>query len=158
MAQRSDLAGGAGWMVFGLVIVVASWRMERFEQMGATVYMAPGLVPGLFGLALVVLGAALALRGWRVRRDAAAHGGEAPPPLLNARIGWTLLLSLAYAIGAIGRLPFALGTAVFVAAFCWLFADPSRPLRRLAVALAAGALTAAAVVLVFERVFLVRLP
>jgi hypothetical protein len=154
MQQRSDLAGGAGWMAFGVVIVVASWRMERFEQMGATLYTAPGLVPGLFGLLLMLLGALLALRGWRARRPAVA----APAPLLSTRIGWTLLLTLAYAALAVGRAPFALATAVFVAAFCWLFSEsPSAP-RRIGVAIAAGVLTALFVVVVFERLFLVRLP
>jgi hypothetical protein len=154
MTQRSDLAGGAGWMVFGLVILAAAWRMDRFDQMGATIYTAPGLVPGIFGLTLLLLGALLALRGFRARQ----HASEVAAPLLNRRIGWTLALTLAYAIAAIGRVPFSIATAVFVASFCWLFADASTPPRRIAMALAAGVLTAVVVVLVFERVFLVRLP
>lgn len=155
---RSDLRGGVGWMVFGLVIGVASWRMDRFEAMGATPYTAPGLVPGLFGAVLFGLGVALAWRGWRGIVPAGVdHAG--PGPLLNRRIGWMLMLTLSYAALALGRVPFWIATAVYVALSCWLFADEAtaRP-RRVAVALLAGALTAAAVVLVFERVFLVRLP
>lgn len=154
MAARSDLAGGAGWMVFGLVILVAAWRMDRFEAMGATAYTAPGLVPGLFGVALLLLGAALAWRGWRAR-SASAEPGE---PLLNRRIALTLLLTLGYAVGMVGRLPFTLGTALFVGVFCALFTDTGSLPRRLGVATAAGVLTAVVIVFVFERIFLVRLP
>lgn len=156
-AARSDLRGGVGWMVFGLVILVAAWRMDRFESMGATLYTAPGLVPGLFGALLVVLGAALAWRGWRGIVPA-GESAEGPGPLLNRRIGWMLLLSLGYAAAAVGRAPFWLATAVFVAAFCGLFSDQDDARRRVVVALLAGALTAVVVVFVFERIFLVRLP
>jgi hypothetical protein len=156
-AARSDLRGGVGWMVFGLVIVVAAWRMERFDSMGATLYTAPGLVPGLFGALLIMLGGALAWRGWRGVVPA-GESGEGAGPLLNRRISAMLALSLAYAALGVGRLPFWLATAVFVAAFCALFSEQVHPGRRAAVALLAGALTAAVVVLVFERVFLVRLP
>lgn len=156
-AARSDLRGGVGWMVFGLVILVAAWRMDRFEAMGATLYTAPGLVPGLFGTVLIGLGAALAWRGWRGHVPA----GESPAgagPLLNRRIGWTLLLTLGYASLAVSRLPFWLATAAFVAIFCALFSDATSLARRIAVALLAGALTAVTIMLVFERAFLVRLP
>jgi hypothetical protein len=143
-------------MAGGAVIFAAAWRMDRFEQMGGTLYTAPGLVPGLFGLALVLLGAALAWRGRRTRdTDADATAAE---PLLNRRVLVTLALTLAYAAGAIGRLPFAPATALFVAVFAWLYADTSRGPRRIFIALLAGVLTAAAVVLVFEDLFLVRLP
>jgi hypothetical protein len=150
----SDLKGGLGWMAGGAVIFAAAWRMDRFEQMGGTLYTAPGLVPGLFGLALILLGAALAWRGRRTH-DADATATE---PLLNRRVLVTLALTLAYAAGAVGRLPFAPATAVFVAVFAWLYADTSHGPRRIVIALLAGVLTAAVVVLVFEDLFLVRLP
>ncbi len=153
----SDLKGGLGWMAGGAVIFAAAWRMDRFEQMGGTLYTAPGLVPGLFGLALILLGAALAWRGRRARDTGA--DATAAEPLLNRRVLVTLALTLAYAAGAIGRLPFAPATAVFVAIFAWLYTDAtvSGP-RRIVIALLAGVLTAAVVVLVFEDLFLVRLP
>ena len=154
-SAASDLKGGLGWMAGGTAIVAAAWRMDRFEQMGGTLYTAPGLVPGLFGLALILLGAALA---WRGRRTRGAAIDAAAEPLLNRRVLVTLALTLAYAAGAVGRLPFAPATAVFVAVFAWLYADTARGPRRIFIALLAGVLTAAIVVLVFEDLFLVRLP
>ncbi|MGE0348652.1 tripartite tricarboxylate transporter TctB family protein [Hydrogenophaga sp.] len=156
-SARSDLWGGAGWAGFGLLIVAESLRMERFESMGAELYTMPGFVPGMLGGVVALLGLVLMLRGWR--RAAAGHDGPAAEPLVNRRIGITLLLTLVYAGLLVGRAPFWLVTAMFVAAFVWQFApeDAARG-RRLVVAVAAGVLTSAVVTLVFQHVFLVRLP
>lgn len=154
---RSDLLGGAGWVLFGLLIVVESLRMDRFTSMGAELYTMPGFVPGMIGGVIVLLGAVLMLRGWH--RRAAARHDTAAGPLLNRRIIITMALSLSYAGAMIGRVPFWLATFVFVTAFVGCFAPPeARPLRRLSVAVLAGVLATTVVTLVFEQVFLVRLP
>lgn len=154
---RSDLRGGFGWAAFGLAVLVESLRMDRFTAMGATLYTMPGLVPGIFGALLVALGGALAWRSWRRLQQ---PGADTPlDPLLNRRIVLMLVLTLAYAAGLIGRVPFAPATAVFVAAFTWAFApEDTAPRRRIVAALASGVLTTTVIVLVFEQVFLVRLP
>lgn len=154
---RSDLWGGAGWVGLGLLIVLGSLRMDRFESMGAQLYTMPGFVPGMIGGLVAVLGLVLMLRGW-LRR---AHEAERVPaePLLNRRIVITMALSLLYAGLLIGRAPFWLVTALFVAAFVATFAPPEQaPARRLIVAVVAGVLTSAVVTLLFQHVFLVRLP
>lgn len=156
---RSDLWGGAGWAGFGLLILIESLRMDRFTAMGAELYTMPGFVPGMIGGVLMLLGAILMLRGWR-RGSTPHHAPDDPAaPLINRRVGATLLLTLVYAVGLIGRLPFWLATALFVAAFVAWFAPPDQPLpRRLMAAVLAGALTALVVTLVFQYIFLVRLP
>jgi len=153
---RADLRGGIGWMVFGTAVVAESLRMDRFTSMGGTLYTMPGLVPGLFGALLVVLGGTLAWRSWR--RMHAGDRSEADP-LLNRRIAIMLAVTLVYSIGLIGRMPFTLATCLFVAAFTYLFAPADASLmRRVVAAGVSGVLTSAAIVLVFEQVFLVRLP
>ncbi len=157
---RSDLIGGAGWVVFGLVIVTGSVRMDRYESMGAELYTMPGFVPGMIGGLVALLGLVLMLRGWMRRgKDTVAVEAEPVEPLLNRRIVITMLLTLVYAGLLIGRAPFWLVTALFVAAFVAVFipADAT-PVRRATVAVLAGVLTSAVVTLVFEQVFLVRLP
>ena len=159
IAARSDLRGGAGWVGFGLLILIGSWRMERFESMGAQLYAMPGFVPALLGGTLVLLGLVLMMRGWARRRHETAAADGATAPLLNGRISTTLALTLLYAAVLIGRLPFWLATALFVAAFVALYASPEQArTRRLVVALLAGVITSAVVTWVFQYIFLVRLP
>jgi Tripartite tricarboxylate transporter TctB family len=170
-----SLVGGPLWMVLGLAILAGAWRMDRFEAMGASWHNAPGLVPGVYGAVMVVLGAALLWRDARARRgpgpasaSASASGSESASasasttpgegPLLNRRIGQAQHQHPAHAAAALGRVHFGLSTAVFVALFCWLYNPAAAPTRRVGVALFTGVATAVAVVLVFERVFLVRLP
>lgn len=156
---RSDLLGGAGWMVFGLLILAESLRMDRFTQMGATLYTMPGFVPGMIGGVLILLGGLLSLRGWRKHRELAGTDDVPAGPLINQRITITLLLSLVYAIGLIGRVHFVLATTLFVAAFVWLFTPEDVQRRKRALAsVIAGIATALVVFLLFEDVFLVRLP
>ncbi|WP_332738532.1 tripartite tricarboxylate transporter TctB family protein [Hydrogenophaga sp.] len=156
-SARSDLWGGAGWAGFGLLILVGSLRMERFESMGAERYTMPGFVPGMLGGVLLLLGIVLMLRSWqRIRQRAGTPTAE---PLFNRRIGIMLALSLTYAAGLIGRVPFWFATGVFVATFVALFAPPEHSAaRRLTVSLLAGVLTSAVVTNVFQQIFLVRLP
>ncbi len=152
---RSDLWGGAAWVGFGLLILAESLRMDRFESMGAQLYAMPGFVPGLIGGLIALLGVALMLRGLLQRRGAQA----APLRLINTRVAITLALTLVYAGLLIGRVPFWLATALFVAVFVALFApDDQTRTRRALVAVTAGVLTSAVVTLMFEQVFLVRLP
>jgi len=152
-AARADLRGGVGWMLLGGLIAAAAWRMERFESMGGTLYTAPGLVPGGFGLLLLLLGALLAWRGWRGQAL-----GPAPGPLLTTRVVGMLVLTLVYAGALVGRLPFAPITVVFVTLFCGLYAPGGTVLRRWGGALLSGLFGTAAIVGVFQHLFLVRLP
>lgn len=146
--MRSDAAQGVAWALGGGLIVYASWMMDRLERHGAALYTAPGLVPGLLGLVLVVLGVALALR----KRGISASS----PAIRWGNTPLVLALCLGYAIGLIGRMPFWLATFVFVTAFIAIFEYPSR--RRMALAPLYGAATSLAVSNLFEAVFLVRLP
>ncbi|QHE86618.1 tripartite tricarboxylate transporter TctB family protein [Hydrogenophaga sp. BPS33] len=159
-SPRSDLWGGAAWVVFGLLIVVGSLRMDRFESMGAQLYTMPGFVPGLIGGMVALLGLLLVLRGWlRHAKETASADSQPTGPLLNRRITITMALALVYAGLLLGRAPFSLVTALFVAAFVAVFSPPEYPpLRRAVVALVAGVLTSAVVTVVFEQLFLVRLP
>jgi uncharacterized membrane protein len=156
---RTDLWGGAGWVAFGLWILVEALRMDRFEAMGASVYTMPGFVPGMIGAVIIALGLLLAVRGWRKRTMDSTDSAETVESLINKRIALMLPLTLVYAAALLGRLPFWLATALFVASFTWAFTPPAQPkIRRLITALASGVITTAAVIFVFQEIFLVRLP
>jgi hypothetical protein len=152
-SARADLAWAAAWLALSVAILAASWTMDRLERLGAPLYSAPGLVPGLLGAVLFILSVFLALRAVR-------HGAlrERPP---IPRLEWkatalVLALCFGYAVGLVGRVPFWLATFLFVTAFIAVFEYPAR--LRMALAPLYGAATSAIVTWMFESVFLVRLP
>jgi putative tricarboxylic transport membrane protein len=128
---------------------------------------APGLTPGLLGLVVVLLAVALLARslragGWRLSRG---ESGAEPAQRRAAvrRVGLALLLTVGYAGGLVGRIPFWLATVLFVFLFVVAFewradATAAQRLRGLAVAALLAAATALCVRYLFEEIFLVRLP
>lgn len=165
-APRTDFLGALAWIALGVTTVVLSWGMDRFAQQGATLHTYPGLWPGIVGAVLCLLGGALALRSLgRARRVGWAAGGrDSIETVARTRFALGAGLFLVYALLLVGRgLPYWLGTALFVATFVFLFRRAGRltngaTVRSVTVALACGIATAAVVTLVFEQLFLVRLP
>ncbi|MFO1316288.1 MAG: tripartite tricarboxylate transporter TctB family protein [Burkholderiales bacterium] len=165
-SPRRDLQGGVAWTLLGALIVVLSWQMDRMTSQGATVHTAPGLWPGLVGLVLAALGGVLVLRSWRRAQrfgwDTAEADDTEYAPLSSFALASAMFF--VYALLLVGRgLPFWLATAIFVAAFVFLFQHAQRKAngtvaRGVVVALACGGLTALLVTLVFEQLFYVRLP
>lgn len=161
-SARSDLVSGLFWMVAGSAIVVASARMDRLEHLGATIYTAPGLVPGLLGLVITLFGVLLGLRALRDPAGLRARG--LTDTAANRRVWWVLGLCLTYAAFLIAQaLPFKHATVLFVATFVAVFEYPLRRergevWRGLVMALVYGVATGAAVHFIFESLFYVRLP
>ena len=151
-----------GWIVFGTAVTVASWRMDRLENLHINRYEVPGLVPGLLGSAVLVLGVLLALRA--IGRGALT---AAPRPAGGDRLHTVLVLGamLLYTVVLVGHgLPFWLVTGVFVTAFIFFF-DRDRQTqlgrstaRQLLLALTCGVATSAVISLAFQEIFYVRLP
>ena len=165
VSARADFVGGLAWTAFGLAIVAGALAMDRLEQFGATVYTAPGLVPGVLGAAIMLLGTVLVIRSVLGGAIAGLAAPWRPTPegrSTRARTAISLVLMLLYTLGMIGRIPFPIATALFVFVFIMIFdvstAAPSPVKRRLVVAALTAIVTSAVVSLVFERVFLVRLP
>jgi len=84
-------------------------------------------------------------------------------PSSGARFVLAAGLGLVFIVGLIGRLPFWLAATIFVTLFIAVFEwrpglEARARLRPLATALVQGVLTGILVTLVFERIFLVRLP
>lgn len=155
---RYDLISGIVLALFGAFIAIESWRMPRLEERGIDPWTAPGTVPGVLGVALAILGIVLAIRG---------RGGLGQPADIvgtgagRTRFVLALALNLVYALALIGRLPFWLATFLYLTAFMFIFGlEANRPgalMRGLMIVIVAGAATAA-VVYLFETLFLVILP
>jgi len=157
-AARSDRLGGPLWVVFGFAVVAGAWRTERMDAQGVRWFGEPGLVPGLLGLAIVLVGLLLTLRSWR---KTAGTVGEA----VDWRVlGVSLLLCLGFAGVVLGHGPsFGVAAGVYLFVHIAYLEWPARraagqALRGLAVAALAGIGGGILVPLVFEQIFLVRLP
>jgi heme/copper-type cytochrome/quinol oxidase subunit 1 len=161
---RADFLTGLVFALLGAVVIWASLEMPRFEERGGDPYTAPGLVPGALGAIILVLGAVLLVRaaragGWRLSPPDARSSRD---PGVR-RLVLAVVLCLIYAGGLVGTVPFWLATFVFITAFVVLFEWPladgrTDRLRRLVFAPLFAAVIAAAVTLLFQDVFLVRLP
>lgn len=164
---RADAVAGIVFVILGLLIVVESWRMPRMDQLGSSVWSAPGVVPGMIGIVLAIMGGALFYRS----RVAFFEG---PTGIEAERGGWrrvaiTLALCFLFAAGLLGLVPFPLAAFVFIAAFALFFDLADRRVAgnppigrslvvRIVVALAVAGLGAFAITTIFQDIFLVRLP
>jgi putative tricarboxylic transport membrane protein len=165
LPPRVDLWTGAAFLALGLGIFSLAVQMPTFKEQKGEIYTAPGLVPGIYGLVISALCVWLIVRS--VRRSLAGEGTQseaaAPDGSSNLRLALAAALGLVFCVGLIGRMPFWAAAATFVTAFIALFewrAGESRSRRalRLGTALLQGLVTGAAVSLVFEKLFYVRLP
>jgi hypothetical protein len=164
---RADLHDAIGWCVFGAAVVAGSVTMDRLEQQNINPVTVPGLLPGLLGGAMVLLGLVLGVRSWR--RGALAQ--PLPPPDTDAReqrrrVAIAVALCLGYGVVLIGHgLPFWLASSIYVTGSILVFQRLSRdPAERAAGprawarALAIGVISSVVTWLVFEHLFLVRMP
>jgi hypothetical protein len=175
MAMRSlsaDRIGGLIWIVFGGAVAYGSWTMDRLQSLGIPPSTAPGVVPGLLGIGIIIFGLILIIR--RETRPAASlaheHGAPAESAALGAhefhwkRAALSGVLCLTYGGALLGSgLPYWLLTTAFLFLHIVLLDEttdvPARPsLRRLITAAVIAPAFAIVVTLVFQYIFLVRLP
>ncbi len=158
----ADLLAGIACLAVSIGIIVGAWQMDRLERLQATIYTAPGLVPGILGAALALM--SLLLIGRALRAGVGAGPRQWLSLLAHWRLGVALALCLGFAIGLVGRgLPFWVSAALFVAAFVLVFQLEERRqagtlLRGAVFAAVYGLITGLAVHHLFQDVFLVRLP
>lgn len=164
---RADLYDALGWLVLGAALVIASWRMDRLEAQNINPVTVPGLLPGLLGLAMLGLGIVLGLRSWR--RGALAQALAPRTELQRTerlRIWVVVGLCVGYSVVLVGHgLPFWLASAIYVTASILILQRMSPEPQQRALtprvwlkAFVIGVLSAVITQLVFQEIFLVRLP
>lgn len=162
-SPRSDLVSGGVWVVIGVAIAVGSWRMDRLANQGVPGFAAPGLVPGVLGVLIVL--AALGIVWRALRQGALTPAGRATTREAHlGRVALTLALCLGFAGGLVGHgLPFWLAASTYLFLHIAILQYPE---RRAAGQVGRGLLVAAAIALgagvgialIFQYAFLVRLP
>jgi hypothetical protein len=162
-SPHDDVVGGLFWMLLGIVILIASWRMDRLEAQDINPYTIPGLVPGLLGLGMMFFAALMLARGCR-------HGGLHAAPSVPSerkaaygRLALALVLCIGYAVVLLGRVPFWLAASLFVSTSIFVLRFPelrakAQLVRGFMTAIVIGIGSGALVTIVFEKLFLVRLP
>jgi hypothetical protein len=170
--MTADRIGGLIWIVFGAAVIYGSWVMDRLETLGIPPSTAPGVVPGLLGAFIILFGLVLVLRRDAVGTPAfeAAQGAaptEAAPDesdFHGKRAALSAFLCLAYGGALLGSgIPYWLLTTAFLFLHIVLLDEttdvPARfNLRRAIMAAILAPAFATAVTLIFQYIFLVRLP
>lgn len=167
ITPRSDFWQGVGWMVFGLVVLVLSITMDRLQSQNINPYTIPGLLPGLLGIAMMLVGGIVAVRSWR--RGAFDHPREpftAHQREVRKRVWTVVALVTVYSVVLVGHgLPFWVASAIFIAGTILILqrmsqAEEERRLtpRLWIKALVIGVLASVITQVVFQDIFLVRLP
>ncbi len=168
-AAQVDLREGLSWAALGAAILFLSVRMDRLADQGVPPYAAPGLVPGLLGIVMILFGGLVALRARHPRdrgADAAAEAQEHRPELQPGRLALVIGLCLTFSIVLVGHgLPFWVASSLFVTVSILVLQHPQRQAagrgldaRALGVAAFIGLAAGGAATLVFQRQFLVHLP
>ena len=167
ISPRSDFKAGLGWMALGAAVLIGSITMDRLEQQHINPYTIPGLLPGLLGIGMLLLGGILTLRSWRRGAFVQAAPPATPLDRESRKRAWTVIaLCTIYSVGLVGQgLAFWVASTIFVTGTIIVMQRMSsdEQERRLtpklwAKAIVIGLASAVITQLVFQELFLVRLP
>jgi hypothetical protein len=166
----ADRIGGLVWAAFGAAVVYGSWVMDRLDSLKIPPATVPGLVPGLLGAGLIAFGLILVFR----REDAALEtvsfvaapkeAAHSPDDFSWKRLALSWAICMTYGGLLLGRgVHYWILTAGFLLLHVLLLDEndrvPARPdLRRVIIAAILAPAIATVVTLVFQYIFLVRLP
>ncbi|MFA9440225.1 tripartite tricarboxylate transporter TctB family protein [Uliginosibacterium sp. sgz301328] len=159
---------GLGWMVLGIAILIGSLLMDRLEEQDINPYTIPGLLPALLGIAMTALGFLVFIRKWTRFKGVVAARAPLSVDKRTAMNRMLLVLGICviFCAGLLGRgLPYWLTGGVFVTA-CILLLDNRRRAAgegrftsgKIVRAAVIGFVASIAITLVFEQIFMIRLP
>ncbi len=125
---KADFATSILLLVFSATIIILSIRMPSMEEVGANPYSAPGIVPSFLGTILFFLGIILLVRS--IRKG--GHQVNITRAKIRTffknesviRILLTIFLSVIYAGGLLGNIPYILATFLYVMMFIMIFEYP----------------------------------
>lgn len=163
---KKDFITSIVLIAFSLSIIISSYTMPRLERRGIDPFSAPGVVPGMVGLILLCLALILFFRsirngGYRIFKNESnadiTHRGAAKRVIL------TLIISLIYAIGFLGRFNYLVSTLGYIFCFICLFEYQSgqpflKQKKMFYLAMIQAVIASVLVTSIFQYLFLVDLP
>ena len=156
----ADRLSAVVFIALGLALLIGGWTMDRLEIRQIHPASIPGLVPMILGLALLLCAGLLAQASFKPadrNEQRILLGGS------WSRLALSTALCLAYALILVGWLSYFWATLVFTFGFALVFSFPVTGSRRdQAIAVAGSLILGIAVAwctaIMFEDLFLVRLP
>ena len=164
--SKADFATSIFLLIFGLSIFYFALKMPRFAERHINPYSVPGLVPGLLGVVIAFLGLVLLIRSILRKGYKLELNGKTLKAFFTdqttIRIGYTILISVGYWV-LLGKLPFAVITALYVFAFVVIFEYKieqtiSVQWKTLLIAMIMAVVTSVVTTYTFQYLFLVNLP
>jgi hypothetical protein len=164
---KADFLTGLVLIFLSLYVIFESWKMPRLEHLKVHPLSVPGLVPAFLAAVILIFATVLVIRsvlrgGHRLTLTFKGFLQTLRSPE-NQRLLLTAVLTIAYAAFLIGTLPYGLATGLFIFVFIVLFEwkkgiNIAQQRRGILSASLIAILSAVAITLVFERLFLVSLP
>lgn len=158
--SAADRVTAVVFFALGISMLAGGYTMDRLEFRQIHPLSIPGLVP-------MLLGGALAFCAIILMFQSKSEGFDSDDGMIAKGSKWRLLLTVAltfaYALILVGSLPFFWATSIFVTVFTLVFswsdlADLKARVWMLVKSVVYGGVTGFAIVILFEKAFLVRLP
>jgi hypothetical protein len=169
----TDRVEGLAWCALGAVVLAISLGMDRLAEQGVRPYAAPGLLPGLLGIGMLLFGGTVASRRRPIpvsAEEMAYRRFRLQPGRLALAVGLCLVYSLLLLGASLpsllgGHMPFWLASTVFVTVAILVLQHPDRKAagrkldgRAIGFALTIGLGAGVLATVIFENFFLVHLP
>ena len=153
---KADFVMGLILMACSIVIVVESLKIPRFEKDWGGFYAAPGFVPLILGITLFVMSLVLFVRALKMRGYRIVPNRETIRDFVRSKPVHRWCLAMFYAFGfffLLGHIYFYLAAFLVLFAYMATFGEQKR-----SISLIISLVAAAAIYLVFTKIFLVPLP
>ena len=164
--DKADFITSLFLTVFGLAIFILSIRMPTFKELGANPYSAPGIVPSVLGVIIFILGIVLLVRsvlrkGYRIKVSINGMILLFKQKSIQ-RLIIALCLSIAY-VWLLRKMYYfllnSLYILLFILAYEFNFKERiTKQNKTVIIAMTEAFLIAGSIALVFQYLFLVRLP
>ena len=157
--NKADFFTSIFLFLLGLIVFIISIRMPTFRELGANPYSAPGIVPMILGVIIVIMGAILFTRSVISKGYKISLSFQGLKLFFKnnsiKRLFIALFLSVFYVI-LLGKINYFLLTTLYIFLFVWSFELKTK--KTLFFALIEAVLIAACISYVFRYLFLVTLP